>query len=429
MTLVQIAVIVGCVVLFVGLCICVHMTRYLAWPGAQITRIAPCASESGKCATLRVPGDPSQQLQLELHTPFPSYAAVYNPSCAYISVDGAQTPELITATRISSYTFCPGANISQHYAQQFDGIGVTWMGRAFQVHIPDAWFDERAAHEWQASGGSGEYGPALSVSKKKDIMRQWRIEDPRVFELASGVLGLLTSISTNDQHCIRMVLLVVRLPRAPTESSLLTPQSVILFPVQGGNTKNWMARVSNERIYLIVHVQPQTTLSLSLEDVLHASKMVVLQPRVDLENDTSAGVPPGWRGNTSLVPSTIGGRPQFIAIVHLKHNDPVQWGRWGIKAWGAMFEHAFARFDVEPPFRVRAVSRSFRIEPQMPLGAPSQFVFCTGLALIPETSQGLVTFGVDDCYEASCVFEHDEIELLFDAASTATVVKHVVVHA
>lgn len=410
-------------------CAAVMGARFLAWPGVRVANVKRHANASS-CAIMQVPGGDS--VSMVLHNAMPDHSGVYNPSCAFVSSaqpDSARK-ELVTTARISTFTFCPGANILQHISRPFDFVGITMGGRAYQVLVPDAWATDDAAVAWRDSGGSGEWeivAGTIAVSEKVMIMRQWAYEDPRVLELAPGVLGIVVSIQSPNKHYIRVALLVVVMPSCTAsaspspsavaieshEPSILTPQSLVLFPTRGQNTKNWMARVFDGRIYFVVNVHPQNVVSLALDDVLRARHIVVLEPRVDMTHGTSAGAN-DWRGNTVLVPLSS----DLISIVHRKHYDMWHWGQWGIKAWGATFEHAFARFDATPPFAVRSVSRSFVIRPTLPEGARAQFVFCTGLAPIPDTLQFLVTFGVDDCYEASCVFEQSEIDALFSFSKT-----------
>jgi hypothetical protein len=463
----------------VVLCVAILGLRLLAWPGKRVPNITSCAQ--GSCATLHIPG--GAPVLLPLADKVPAHASVYNPSCAFVTLPsdpsdsaglGSYTDEdtdkdteqqqaavLATAARISTYSFCPGGHVGYLSSPPFDSVGVTIAGRAFQVLVPPAWINEAAADAWQRSDGSGEWESVrgrVSPAEKLRIMRAWGLEDPRVIELAPGVLGIIVSIQSPDKHYIRVALMVVRVPsRAELfashnpheshdpheshESHVLTPQALILMPSRGQNTKNWMAYVDREsgrqeggeagRLYFVTHVHPQTVVSLSLAHVLSARAIAVLEPRVDLEAHVNSNVPSGWRGNSALVPfcDPKDGSDALLGIVHLKHYDAWHWGQWGVKAWGATFEHAFALFDAAPPFRVRAVSRPFVVRPTIPHAAPVQFVFCTGLAQQPPPHADAfwVTFGVDDCYEASCTFNRAEIHELLAAArdSSYVVVKRV----
>lgn len=452
-------------------CVVAYVSRFAVWYGKRAPNVV--ASDGLGTRALLLQHSPratnandvkaeanAPPLELSMQTSMPPYSAVYNTSCAYTS-GGAQgvwgstsaPPQLVTASRISTYTFCPGANILQHWDRQQDAVAITIGGRAYEVVVPSEWIDESAATAWSASGGSGEWesvAGTIPVQEKIKCMRDCGLEDPRVLELTPGTLGIVVSLQSRSQHYIRVALLVLQAPLsgdARAAALPIEPEALILMPARGGNTKNWMARVHNDRVYFITHVHPQTIVSLALHDVCNAKRLVVLEPRVDVERVSRLDVPPVWRGNSVLVPYSSASASAstststsaldsstglLISIVHQKHSNPMQWGRWGVKAWGAVFEHAFALFDAAPPFALRAVSRSFQILPQMPYGASAQFVFCTGLAPIPfdpfnhfDDKHFLVTFGVDDCYEASCVFSVDEIDALFDSSSKTLVEKHV----
>lgn len=330
--------------------------------------------------------------------------STYNASVALVArASAGEAVARVTTTRASSFTYCPGGHIVSWLAPVVDHVIVTVDDTPYRLVVPP----DMATALWGR--------PDVKTSG---------LQDARPFELAPGVVGLAcTAMRAQGASHERMALVTLELPSSSSStypppphadgdganSRVLSPTAILLLgPADAHPQKNWMPHTYGRRVYWVKYVAPQTVVSLSLDDILGARGVAVLEPRVDLDAAPTPTPPTrfAWRGSTPLIDWVHGA--SLLSVVHRKASP-----------WRPLYDHAFAVFDAVPPFNLRAISRALRLE------VPgTKFTFVAGLARDPDAPAGdtyIVTLGADDCSVERAVVDGAAIrQLLAQGARTAT---------
>lgn len=324
---------------------------------------------------------------------------VFNPCSANIVLrDGSTT--VLTALRVSDNTYC-SFNHNSALRNYFRRVKSLFQ---FQNHVYVRWNSISAR-------------VALPKSWSSSINTLRGLEDPRVLSLADGVIGLLCTLYPEPRKACAMSLVILRLPDIQPEDGFLFPCAVIqLLPPPSGASgieKNWIGAVHNDRIYMIRHVSPQQTVSVSLDEALQARGMLSwivrneepLLPEVNLVSDRRI------RGSSPLIRHTLYDTRVMLAVVHMRRS------MHGIMRGSPNYDFAFIAADTTPPFTVRKMSRLFRISPSQ-----GSFAYIAGLRF--DEHGAILNMGVDDCDSTSMSIPTSQVEELFNDVDSKEIVEY-----